>query len=99
MDTQQTTSTREIKKDTVVDLPRYLRGPRVGERVGIVQRLLDAEESPLGVASAIIQVMGGYKFNRTMGEPVLIALSEISRKRMQIVRHAFVVCLMRKRQR
>lgn len=83
MATVETTNTSTaIEKGTLVELPRHLRGMRQSERIGVVQRLLDSEESPLAVESAVIQMMGGYRLTRKMGDPVVIALSELSRKRV-----------------
>lgn len=82
-----------FKKDDLVILPShiipnrsYRRGaPIPPSKVGLVLRVIDAEESPLGSPSLMIQICGGHNYKLPYGVPFIINAEEVTRFRLHPV--------------
>lgn len=70
-----------LKVNDLVELPRHLRGPRVYEHVGRIELLFADEDNILDIPAAIVQVYRGMK---PYGNPVLIPLEDLKRKRLHL---------------
>lgn len=88
----ETTNPVGFKKDDLVILPNHItphrRPVRRGvsapppAKVGIVVRVLDAEESPLGADSLMVQMRGGHDWQVPYGLPFVIGSEEVMRMRL-----------------
>lgn len=81
-----------LKKDDLVILPHHIVPhrrpvrrnviPNPPAKVGVVIRVLDAEESPLGTDSLIVQMRGDHNWQVPYGLPFVIGTEEVSRMRL-----------------
>lgn len=88
----ETTNPIGFKKDDLVILPNHIvpnrRPIRRGgltpppAKVGVVLRVIDAEESPLGETSLMLQMRGGNNWQVPYGLPFIIGQDEVTRMRL-----------------